>query len=625
MEVQLVSFSDYGIQRHNISGRECTIGREPTCDLRPDHGKVSGRHARLFWRGGRLFVEDLNSAEGTFVNGERVFGSAELNDGDELLVGPVHYLAMIAEDRETIEARDDAWIASTLKARHGGTPSDSDVAVSPAMNLARRILDKLGADEVETGGVEDTGAQRRARRAKGLSITEQQGVALARILNRSLIDEVEIRRLAHQLDELIETGHNRIALNFGNVEHFSSQALSTVLNAMQRCKSAGGAMKFCSIQPSVAELFAMTNLQSQVEIFPDEAPALESPWPRSSEAEEETERTGAKSEAPSASAAKGASVEPSPKTEDDTIVELVVDVGKSKGKAIPIKGRRFQIGRDKSCQLRPNSDTVSRIHAILERRGGKVFVRDYGTKNGTILSGRVLRGEEAEARDGDTLGVGVMKFIIRSRSKSGPGPSADEDALAAWLLEQGPADDSSPTSWMIPATDSQGEAASKPPETESAESAKSAAGTSSARARSNQAQGATEPPAEATHGELPSAEELSTASLECEIVRGVLVARIRETRLEDETTVGPLRYELQCFFEKPLPRRVVLSLENVDYLSSRAVGVILAFFQHLDRESGSLRVACVSPKLVEVLDTMRLPNLVDLYPTVEEAVNDPWI
>ena len=69
----------------------------------------------------------------------------------------------------------------------------------------------------------------------------------------------------------------------------------------------------------------------------------------------------------------------------------------------------------------------------------------------------------------------------------------------------------------------------------------------------------------------------------------------------------------------------MLSLENVHYLSSRAVGVILAFFQHLDREHGSLRVCCVAPKLLPVLDSMRLSNLVETYATVEEAVNDPWI
>ena len=589
MEVRLVQLGAYGKHQFRMTGRECVIGREPSCDVRPDHGRVSKRHCRLYWRADRLMVEDINSSDGTCINGQRMLAPTELADGDELYVGPVHYLVMIGEEAE-VAGRTETWIAQAIKAHHVGDPtngaSDSNIAVSPAMQTARQILDRL-ATEPEADGSH----HRHEPSRHGLQVEDQHGITLARILDRDLIDEDDIRRVAHQLEELIASGQVRIALDFRNVEHCSSQALSTMLRVYEHCRNGGGALKVCTVQPAVAQLFFMTELYKHIEMFPDAETALESVWPRPAapveKAEEEESLTGSYSANDPVAGAP--------------IVRLIVASGKAKGRAIEVKARRFVIGRDPRCQLRPNSETISRIHAIIEKRDGKTFVRDYGTKNGTILAGRTLRGEETEAHDGDTLQVGVLGFSLQILPYTSMPSAADDDALASWLIDQGASTNAdAPTSFLIP---TQGN-----PEDSTAAS---------------DSRNEPEPePASESSGADPA---ISTNALACEISRGVLVARIRESFLDDEGTVGPLRYELQTFFDKPLPRRVVLSLEHVDYLSSRAVGVILAFFQHLDRENGDLRVSCVAPKILPVLDAMRLPKLLDLYPTVEEAVNDPWI
>ncbi|MGI5863597.1 MAG: sigma-54-dependent Fis family transcriptional regulator [Myxococcales bacterium] len=69
-------------------GLECVIGRSPSCDIAlPEDGRVSRRHARVEARDGVLFVVDLGSRNGTFVNGSRIEGEARLEPGDSLLVG----------------------------------------------------------------------------------------------------------------------------------------------------------------------------------------------------------------------------------------------------------------------------------------------------------------------------------------------------------------------------------------------------------------------------------------------------------------------------------------------------------------------------------------------------------
>jgi pSer/pThr/pTyr-binding forkhead associated (FHA) protein len=60
-----------------LLGDSCTLGRERGDINFPDDGYVSGLHARVTLRDGRVFLADLGSSNGTFikVNGERAVGN----------------------------------------------------------------------------------------------------------------------------------------------------------------------------------------------------------------------------------------------------------------------------------------------------------------------------------------------------------------------------------------------------------------------------------------------------------------------------------------------------------------------------------------------------------------------
>jgi pilus assembly protein CpaF len=68
------------------------IGRDAVNDLQIADPKVSGAHARLRYEGGKLFVADLQSSNGTFVAGRRVIGEVEVGPGVWILIGD-HRLA----------------------------------------------------------------------------------------------------------------------------------------------------------------------------------------------------------------------------------------------------------------------------------------------------------------------------------------------------------------------------------------------------------------------------------------------------------------------------------------------------------------------------------------------------
>jgi pSer/pThr/pTyr-binding forkhead associated (FHA) protein len=69
-------------------GDELTMGRGQGCGVSlPDDTFVSQVHARVFRRDGSLFVEDLGSTNGTFLNRKAVSSPMALRKGDRVQVG----------------------------------------------------------------------------------------------------------------------------------------------------------------------------------------------------------------------------------------------------------------------------------------------------------------------------------------------------------------------------------------------------------------------------------------------------------------------------------------------------------------------------------------------------------
>ena len=66
---------------------EVTVGRAAGCQVTIDDTYASQLHARVFNRDGQLFVEDLGSTNGTFLNRKKVQGPQVLHRGDRLQVG----------------------------------------------------------------------------------------------------------------------------------------------------------------------------------------------------------------------------------------------------------------------------------------------------------------------------------------------------------------------------------------------------------------------------------------------------------------------------------------------------------------------------------------------------------
>ncbi len=81
-----VTFSGEFVGEYPLDRPASIVGRDATADIQIDNLGVSRAHCQFVKRGDSYILQDMNSANGTYVNGEKV-GEHYLKDGDEALVG----------------------------------------------------------------------------------------------------------------------------------------------------------------------------------------------------------------------------------------------------------------------------------------------------------------------------------------------------------------------------------------------------------------------------------------------------------------------------------------------------------------------------------------------------------
>jgi anti-anti-sigma factor len=421
-------------------------------------------------------------------------------------------------------------------------------------------------------------------------LSVRRGVAVVSLTDQALVKEEDLVELSGDLLALVEAGHRRFVLDFFGVERLSSWAARSLDNTVKAaCSTEGNAVKLSGVRPEVAAIFAMTGLDPRVVTYPDTAAAVASCWPelpslkpipvgilaallRAEETRHQETTHDRSHKAPHfrlRSADSGNVDEDYPTM---TVARLIVQDGPSMGRAVTIKGTKFVIGRGPECQLKVASATVSRSHAAIERRGPRLFLRDLASTNGTFLNGRPLRNRVAEIHDGDRIQVGKMSLAL----SIGPDRNRGEDLIQDFYR-------------------SQEHLVSKDEEYE-----------------------------DVTEEFINIRDLGDELGLKYEVIEGTLVVTPLAPMLDDESEVNALRDALLSLNERRLPKRVVVNLTQVNHLSGRAIGVLVAHHLRLDRSGGALRVCLANPRVAVVLEQVKLGMLVDYHPTVEDAVIAAW-
>ena len=77
-------------QRISLNQGTVSVGRLPECTISINDSNISRKHAEMRQTAGEYLVVDLNSTNGTLVNGIRITGQQRLNEGDIISFGSTH-------------------------------------------------------------------------------------------------------------------------------------------------------------------------------------------------------------------------------------------------------------------------------------------------------------------------------------------------------------------------------------------------------------------------------------------------------------------------------------------------------------------------------------------------------
>ncbi len=95
---------------------------------------------------------------------------------------------------------------------------------------------------------------------------------------------------------------------------------------------------------------------------------------------------------------------------------IAIYSGAYEGLEFTLSGDRTIIGRDPDVDVRLDNESVSRRHAAIIKSGGRYYLRDLESRNGTYLRG-VLQSAEQPLVDGDRFRVGSSDFVFRLRER----------------------------------------------------------------------------------------------------------------------------------------------------------------------------------------------------------------
>ncbi|MHB8951197.1 MAG: FHA domain-containing protein [Rhodoferax sp.] len=178
MPKMIVSIDGVVIKEVQLTKDRTTLGRRPYNDIVIDNLAVSGEHAVVQMTDGQVFLEDLNSTNGTYVNGKAVKKQL-LQDGDSVEVGKYKIKFVSDAHAESFE--------KTMMVKAGAGALAPAVAPTPLTAPAPASLEaQSGADALRAAikVLSGAAAGREVPLTKVVTTIGKPGVAVAAITRR---------------------------------------------------------------------------------------------------------------------------------------------------------------------------------------------------------------------------------------------------------------------------------------------------------------------------------------------------------------------------------------------------------------------------------------------------------
>jgi len=268
-----------------FGGDDLTVGRAHDNGVRLTDPTVSRYHLRFMYSDGVPLVVDLNSSNGTYINGVAISGVHALRDGDIVEAGDAKlvFRAPAPPHEPQAEPPPEADAGPLEVAPQPATDLDRDsVMAEPSLSVAPPPTEPV----VETPHVSPAVApvappqHELSTGVEGDLVTRHQilsttrGVVVAELQPVGALSIESADQFRAQCDELLAAGHTRFLFDLGNVEYLDSTGLAVLLRLSREARSRGGQVWFFDETPAVRSIFELTNLRKVLHIVPERAVAL---------------------------------------------------------------------------------------------------------------------------------------------------------------------------------------------------------------------------------------------------------------------------------------------------------------------------------------------------------------
>jgi pSer/pThr/pTyr-binding forkhead associated (FHA) protein len=188
----ILSLDGQVMAEYNMNKERYTIGRLPDNDIRIDNSAVSGHHSLIINILNDSFLEDLNSTNGTYVNGKLIKKHA-LQHGDVITVGH-HQLRFVEDDEvqdefeKTMVIQPSARPLEKVRTAHAAVEEASAAAAITATGARRALADGQATAAVKKAKLQVLSgafAGRELELSKALTTLGRPGVQVAAITRRS--------------------------------------------------------------------------------------------------------------------------------------------------------------------------------------------------------------------------------------------------------------------------------------------------------------------------------------------------------------------------------------------------------------------------------------------------------
>lgn len=107
-------FTRLDTNQHIVIERDMVVGRHANADIVLDKQEVSRQHAGIGLNDAGIYIVDLNSSNGTFVNGEQISGEYQLKHGDHVRFADIEFKISQQDDNAETNTESDTKNAQDM-------------------------------------------------------------------------------------------------------------------------------------------------------------------------------------------------------------------------------------------------------------------------------------------------------------------------------------------------------------------------------------------------------------------------------------------------------------------------------------------------------------------------------